>query len=82
MLALGRAALIESNDGTFILTGFNNDIGNILIFSKGILVMARSVILTQICRADSADIKNKSRKRKTMYLQKYCLMKLILCRLL
>ena len=61
MLALGRAALIESNDGTFILTGFNNDIGNILIFSKGILVMARSVILTQISAgADSADIKNKS----------------------
>lgn len=47
MLALGRAALIESNDGTFALTGFNNDVGNILIFNKGILAMARSVIINQ-----------------------------------
>lgn len=47
MLALGRAALIESDDGTFVLTGFNNDIGNILIFKNGILAMARSVIITQ-----------------------------------
>ena len=47
MLALGRAALISSEDGTFALTGFNNDIGNILIFKNGILGMARSVIINQ-----------------------------------
>ncbi|MCX7773784.1 MAG: pilus assembly protein PilM [Clostridia bacterium] len=47
MLALGRAALIESQDGTFALAGFNNDIGNILIFKDGILGMARSVSITQ-----------------------------------
>ncbi|MGI6124455.1 MAG: type IV pilus biogenesis protein PilM [Acetivibrionales bacterium] len=47
MLALGRAALIDSNDGTFVLAGFNNDIGNILIFSNGILAMARSVNINQ-----------------------------------
>ncbi|MGI6084347.1 MAG: type IV pilus biogenesis protein PilM [Acetivibrionales bacterium] len=47
MLALGRAALIESNDGTFVLAGFNNDIGNILIFKNGILAMARSVNINQ-----------------------------------
>lgn len=47
MLALGRAALVESNDGTFVLTGFNNDTGNILIFNNGVLAMARSVTITQ-----------------------------------
>jgi len=45
MLALGRSALIESDDGNFVLASFNNDIGNILIFSKGILSVARSVTL-------------------------------------
>ena len=47
MLALGRAALVESNDGTFVLTGFNNDTGNILIFNNGVLAMARSVTIAQ-----------------------------------
>lgn len=47
MFALGRAALVESNDGTFVLTGFNNDTGNILIFKNGVLAMARSVTITQ-----------------------------------
>lgn len=47
MLAMGRAALIESNDGTFILVAFNNDTGNIMIFKQGILTMARSVSITQ-----------------------------------
>jgi len=45
MLALGRSALIESDDGTFVLAGFNNDIGNILVFSNGILSVARSVTI-------------------------------------
>lgn len=47
MFALGRAALVESNDGTFVLTGFNHDTGNILIFNNGVLAMARSVTITQ-----------------------------------
>lgn len=48
MLAMGRAALLESNDGTFALVCFNHDIGNILIFKDGILGMARSVSISQI----------------------------------
>lgn len=47
MLAIGRAALLESQEGTFGLCGFNNDIGNILIFKNGLLGMARSVSITQ-----------------------------------
>lgn len=47
MLALGRAALIESHDGTFALAGFNHDIGNILIFKDGLLGMARTVSIVQ-----------------------------------
>ncbi len=47
MLAIGRAALISSNIGTFALIGFNHDIGNILIFKNGILAMARTVVINQ-----------------------------------
>lgn len=47
MFALGRAALIGSQDGTFALSSFNHDIGNILIFKNGLLGMARSVSITQ-----------------------------------
>ena len=47
MLALGRSALIESVDGNFALACFNNDIGNILIFSNGVLSVARSVTIPQ-----------------------------------
>ncbi|NLU51941.1 MAG: pilus assembly protein PilM [Clostridiaceae bacterium] len=43
MLALGRAALLESNDGNFALITFNNDIGNIMIFNNGFLAIARTV---------------------------------------
>lgn len=43
MLALGRAAIGEMEDGNFALTAFNNDIGNILIFSNGYLGIARTV---------------------------------------
>lgn len=61
MLALGRAGLIESDDGTFVLTCFNNDIGNILIFNKGILAMARSVIINQTpALINSGDDKHKT----------------------
>ncbi len=47
MLAIGRAALISSTDGTFALVGYNNDIGNVLIFSRGVLGMARTVNIVQ-----------------------------------
>lgn len=47
MLALGRSALIESQQGTFVLVCFNHDIGNILIFQEGYLKMARSIAIKQ-----------------------------------
>jgi len=47
MLALGRAALIESHYGTFVLVCFNRDIANILIFKEGYLRMARSIAIKQ-----------------------------------
>lgn len=47
MLAIGRAALISSSDGTFALVGYNNDIGNVLVFSRGVLGMARTVNIVQ-----------------------------------
>lgn len=47
MLAIGRATLIGRQDGTFAITYFNYDMGNILIFKEGILVMARSVNFSQ-----------------------------------
>lgn len=47
MLAIGRAALIGRQNGTFAITYFNYDIGNILIFKEGILAMARSVNFSQ-----------------------------------
>lgn len=68
MLALGRAALLSSNDGTFALTGFNNDIGNILVFKNGILAMARSVIINQSpdwIESDDQAIQSKEKEIKT-----------------
>ncbi len=47
LLALGRAALVESHQGTFALVCFNHDIGNILIFKEGYLGMARSLSIKQ-----------------------------------
>jgi len=47
MLALGRSVLIESDGGNFALVCFNNDMGNILIFSNGVLSVARSVTIPQ-----------------------------------
>ena len=47
MLAIGRAALIGNPNGTFVIACFNHDIGNILIFREGELVIARSVNFSQ-----------------------------------
>lgn len=60
MLALGRAALLESNDGNFALIAFNNDIGNIMIFKNGFLAIARTVSFshTQLKKPDFEDADN------------------------
>lgn len=47
ILAIGRAALSGSPDGTFVIAYFNHDIGNILIFREGVLVVARSISFSQ-----------------------------------
>jgi len=43
LLAVGRSALINNDDSSFVLVVFNYDIANILIFSNGILSVTRSV---------------------------------------
>lgn len=47
MLAMGRLALLESLNGTFVLAGYNRDIGNVLIFKEGLLIMARTIAFPQ-----------------------------------
>lgn len=59
MLALGRAALIESQDGTFAMVGFNHDIANILIFRDGVLEMARSVSISQTQQTSELNFEEK-----------------------
>lgn len=46
MFALGRSSLIFSNTGNFAVVGFNNDLGNIMIFNNGILEFVRTVAIS------------------------------------